>query len=128
MDVSFKYVKMCEKAMEIQKPWIRETGDYYIYKYGKDSKRKHSKVYVDPHIYFEQPQGTKQGIWLPRQDQLQKIVGAHNVKSLRAIFLVRNEDYSHLENYTSMEQLWLALIMEKLYKKRWTGEDWTLRK
>jgi len=26
--------------------------------------------------------------------------------------------------YTSMEQLWLAFVMEKIYGKVWSGTDW----
>ena len=72
-------------------------------------------------------------IWLPFQDQLQKMMGCDYNDWLpdflgfvfdfhegRFLF----EDYP--KQFTSMEQLWLAFVMKEKYGKVWDGATWTL--
>ena len=35
-------------------------------------------------------------------------------------------DFTHdnIENFSSVEQLWLGLVMESNYNKSWSGSDW----
>lgn len=75
-------------------------------------------------------------IWLPRQDQLQEMVNnpidmfiwglniytydGEQIESSQ-VELVR-----YFEQFTSMEQLWLAFVMQEKYNKIWDSEkqDW----
>lgn len=70
---------------------------------------------------------------LERQDQLQEMLG-ECVKSFR-LFVdkigYKNPDYDVLwaivgyyEEFTSMEQLWLAFVMKEKFNKTWNGSDW----
>ena len=64
MDISKEYIKMCEKAVEIQE--IRNQlglGDYYS-PYGHGFSLHGENKLIDKHDI----------IWLPRQDQLQDMV------------------------------------------------------
>ena len=133
MDTSKKYVKMCGEAEEIQ-------GDVPLF-----SKRIHSFFWADNKIggWNEVVNTkTKEWIWLPRQDQLQKIFGMDcncNMMWLhQGIELERFTNWlcnyeqdkeweSVKQNKTyhgtsSWEQVWLQLVMKKKYNKRWDNE------
>ncbi len=76
-------------------------------------------------------------IWLPRQDDLQKMVAdtidcpSH---SSCAIFINVghrmhqwcDEAWDYWMRFTSMEQLWLAFVMKEKYNKVWNGEEWNV--
>ncbi len=135
MDISGKYVEMCEKAEEIQKLWRFENGDYLCLKVDKI-----------PYVHTTCCEGCKweieneENIWLPRQDQLQKMI------SNKCIIKWEPEKYplhlsAILEEYIderiddwdaqswqpdSMEKLWLLFVMEKEYNKVWNGTSWKL--
>ncbi len=65
-------------------------------------------------------------VWLPRQDQLQemapfdvKAVG-QMAASLSAFVCVN--DIAYCQQFTSMEQLWLAFVMKEKHDKVWDGK------
>ena len=72
-------------------------------------------------------------IWLPRQDQLQEMIEwkpifdgppipmviAHGLYNFAQI---RMRQYC--KQFSTMEQLWLAFVMQEKYQKVWSGEDW----
>jgi len=114
MDTSETYIKMCREAREIQESWECEIGDWYI---------NRTICVVCDH------DPTDDSIWLPRQDQLQEMVGVKKltwgwIPFLR--FCVTGDwtinKYSLL--FESMEQLWLAFVMKEKYNKTWNGETW----
>ena len=114
MDVSSNYIKMCEKAVEIQEPWVisgRNIGDFYynLHTHHRDIWKAHNKLASD----FD--------IWLPRQDQLQEIYCAEYAFGLRWFyeFAIVNQI-----KFNSMEQIWLAFAMQEKYGKVWDGKDW----
>lgn len=102
MDTSNEYVKMCEKAEEIQTIWKPSIGDYHWRKYtvfgdelddqiwGNDNCPEitilHTKSSVDGYWFactkdgeertFSNYEGVVKctSIWLPRQDQLQEMI------------------------------------------------------
>jgi len=60
-------------------------------------------------------------IWLPRQDQLQEMVGqpySRPSKQLRELAEFSDEGHPS----ASFEQLWLAFVMKEKYGKTWKGE------
>lgn len=132
MDVSEKYILMCEQADDIQKDWEPQVGDWYC-----------DKNYPGAVGIWGSSLPTDTLVWLPRQDDLQKMLEERKT----TYFLI--EDFSDFmcENlledhgdvpYTppfkkeweraSMEMLWLAFVMHEKYGKCWNNEknEWGL--
>ena len=126
MDTTPKYIEMCEKAEEIQesRPPINpvtlyrlENGDVIDSK-GSFIACVESNDCVLRYKY----------IWLPRQDELQEMVKESSLSESLTAFYHWNYDIGFIwksdKEFTSMEQLWLAYVMQELYQKVWTGEEW----
>jgi hypothetical protein len=130
MDTSKEYIKMCEKAVEIQDMKSRtiETGDFYY------QKENRSYAYKGVHISktgiqrCPAPNPVTWRIWLPRQDQLQGMIDHMSVFDLMRDFNEFNDfngdnrPYTHSLN--SMEHLWLAFVMKEKFNKTWNGTEW----
>jgi len=151
MDTSKEYIEMCEKAVDIQelygksiKKEISESYGDFICEKGKIYViNEHSAVNIiktwvlSTTINLKGLPESKRDlvgityIWLPRQDQLQDMVFNtfinDKTRTLYTIliclenFEVENKIFS--ENW-SMEQLWLAFVMQEKYNKKWNGKDW----
>jgi len=71
-------------------------------------------------------------IWLPREDQLQEMVGNYE-KCCDVIYEYLDagvgSDMSPLweVGLKSFKQLWLAFVQKELYNKVWNGDDWKAR-
>lgn len=81
-------------------------------------------------------------IWLPKQDQLQEIVGdfianelEYDECDIKMAFIsfkrwldmqYYDEPYTCVPTnvFDSGEQLWLAFTMQEIYNKIWNGEEW----
>lgn len=67
---------------------------------------------------------------LERQDQLQEMVceTVDKVMWMPTLFYWGEQDWywvtKYAKQFTSMEQLWLAYVMEEKYNKRWDGDEW----
>ena len=115
MDFSEKYIRMCQKAKEIQKKWKGSGWDF---------------VYVSRDKFLGLKQDSWRSsdycIWLPRQDQLQKIITNKGYFRFSLIELFYHFANRNVDKYTSMEQLWLAFVMWHKYKKIWDNkkEEW----
>ena len=138
MDTSEQYIRMCEKATEIQEQipdathvtWLATipiTGFHLENVFASSSDMVIDKF-----------------IWLPRQGQLQKMLltTERDFIELLADFywhwaayktdetypwrsLVHPEDMIRIrKDFTSMEQLCLAFAMKEKYSKVWNGKDW----
>jgi len=114
MDTSETYIKMCN-CEEIQGQW------------------KPNKIDFAPYYSLAIPMNIprKSRVWLPRQDQLQEMVGEeYPIDLLYGFHRFYNtmgcDLYPHTINgaKTSMEQLWLAFVMKEKYNKVWYGSDW----
>lgn len=87
-------------------------------------------------------------IWLPRQDQCQEIMKeSHTLGAMiQDIYWFyepehfcpdQDNDYreckcdeigiTRRKMFDSIEQLWLAVVMDELYKKEWNGSEWILK-
>jgi len=124
MDTSKEYIKMCEKAVEIQD----KTEIIF-------AEKVSDVVIVDGDWWFYAGADSNQykKIWLPRQDQLQGMIQGSVWEKI-----LRFKDFHHvkedgspiqriscgLENITTFEQLWLAFVMKEKFNKTWNGEDW----
>jgi hypothetical protein len=122
MDTSETYIKLCEKATEIQ--GIKAKPTLMVW----DT----TPLYIDPDgDWYAQNGLWANGVrvlWLPRQDQLQRILGTDFLNTLHRLHewsisgWVWGNGYPQV--YTSMEQLWLGFLMKEKYKKTWNGTDW----
>ena len=106
--------------------------------------------YGDQYVSEYNPKG--ENVWLPRQDQLQSFY-AENLKLdarglLELITDLRDfcdpfdrlgtmplpvaareaeREEKYVEQFVSMEQLWLAVVMQENFQKSWNGEEWISR-
>lgn len=62
-------------------------------------------------------------IWLPRQDDLQKMVDT-NCWTVINLFLKYINNLQYPLGLTSMEQIWLAFYMHEVHGKTWDGDKW----
>lgn len=130
MDTSEQYIKMCKEAEEIQtiywdEDYFESLSDFY------------ADNFADPmDFYADREKMMREGkwrVWLPRQDQLQEMVANPEHKDsswkvsdlyykMHHFYNVKYSDYP--SSFASMEQLWLAFVMEARWNKHWNGEDW----
>lgn len=160
MDNTETYIKMSERAIDIQMLWTPQEGDWFK----ADEVRCLSckwfcQEYKYPEIEFAMTEDIEWNvvdegsvpvqeitmgrgkfifkryrypIWLPRQDQLQKMLGLKDECPLHVLKYIisktQHKDSLDKHNYwvdiDSMEQLWLAFVMEEKFNKFWNGEDW----
>ena len=128
MDQTETFIRMCEKAWQIQKPMpCIEDGDYYWWSVTGKAHLSYTESHNDYKVHHPEEWDWLRGrsiIWLPRQGQLQEMLMPSRYKekydmcSAFAAFLCDKPDIM------SMEQLWLIFAMQQLYGKVWNGEDW----
>ena len=117
MDTSKEYVKMCEKAVEVQEQYCDvRKGDWWFCLNGVT-------VCISISYY---PKRENQ-VLLPRQDQLQDIwddgtYGCDLSEWILDAFYSWFKKYG-FNNY-SMEQLWLSFVMAERFNKVWKEGDW----
>jgi len=121
MDISSQYIKMCEKAGEIQEIAPRDQCSFLPF-----TTNAYQLPYVlgsDGSFWVKIPKslGTFGVVWLPRQDQLQEMCEPP-LDILLMEFWKWLPRYDVGVKYTSLEQLWLAYIMYKKYRKIWDEE------
>lgn len=128
MDTSETYIKMCN-CPEIQEKWDVNTGDYYwtgksieitewllshIYHFAQ--KHMITDTYVEEQL--------KDCIWLPRQDQAQKMIGDMG-RCYEAFYEMILFDQRNLgQEAKTMEQMWLIVYMHEEHGKAWSGTKW----
>ena len=123
MDTTEEYIRMCEGSKEIQKGMHRFLDMFYSV--------NAPEYDADGICWFNRD--NKKTIWLPRQDQLQKLTGIVAIPTLLSQFnefVFGNVGYTTQEmcNFiNSCEQLWLAFVMKKVYEKFWNGKEWVKR-
>ena len=147
MDATNRYAMMCQKAEEIQNLWIPKQCDFIINQEDLEEgvrfcRPAESLVQVvnmyyeeqDSEQYLQEYEDLKeQALWLPRQDQLQKI-SEPDITRVYSIMskVMENQYHDYSKNasvtaselFYSMEQLWLAYIMKEKFHKVWNEEDW----
>lgn len=144
MDTTNQYIEMCRKAGEIQELWVPSCSDYVVspttgfFEIYSSRELENAIRYKNDYI------------WLPRQDQLQEMLitifedknkTAYvpvKMPQYRNNYLCRSmigsfDSYIHRNSpardeciwqFSSMEQLWLAYVMEKKFNKTWNGGNW----
>ena len=130
MDTSKEYIAMCD-CEEVQGQWKCEMGDWYFCQCkdipGYPDGYSVSVIFDgDADIRSSDLPKSHTDTWLPRQDQIQEMMGeSQNCRYL----LKRLNDWcgDHAYGwmlYASMEQLWLAFYMHEKHNKTWDGEAW----
>ena len=135
MDTSETYIKMCEKAEEIQKLAPREAkmDDPHYFEQHNFIADSGGRISPEDDGYFFGLD--KVQVWLPRQDQLQEMLDYRKiglnypVKSgwltpLPPTLMAIQDFLKSSWVWESWEQLWLAFVMYEKYNKTWDGEDW----
>lgn len=132
MDTGKDYIKMCEKAQEIQESKsLLEDGDYYVIKNRRIVRNFNNELWQlgYPKDVFE---GEKP-IFLPKQDQLQDMIDSNKYsfnrwieefyKFAEATFITKTSEWkSNGDCFPTFEQLWLAFVMKEKHNKTWNTE------
>jgi hypothetical protein len=149
MDATNRYAMMCQKAAEIQNLWRPKQCDFIInledLEEGLSFCRQAESMVQVVDMYYQDHESTEyqqesqdlkeNALWLPRQDQLQKIVEPDDSKVYSIIRSVIESQYYEFSKGTyvaatdvfySMEQMWLGYIMMEKYNKIWNEEDWVM--
>ena len=115
MDVTEKYILMNKKADEVQKllyQGVRLYGTPFWY------DNTLIRILAGEVFYFADfNEVKKETVWLPTQDQLQRIVKldiAPLVYNFCNFFLVRD-----IVGFDTLEQLWLDFVMRNKFDKKW---------
>jgi len=124
MDTSEQYIKMCEKAEELQEIWEPQPFDNFCYRHHReDAPWWWSKL----DRFGEINKKRDIHIWLPRQDQLQEMLKVDYDQRIISIWEMERflEFYkTKWKIFETMEQLWLAFVMKEKYGKIWDGKKW----
>lgn len=140
MDNPKEYILMCSKTKKIQLYYKNiqlhksywNVGDQYINIYDGDEE---INICSFDSEYGESVKRDKD-IWLPRQDQLQKmIIDKYGLEDMIGAFyhfsiaetykIITNSSLNATVFFNSMEQLWLAFVMKVKYNKQWSIESKT---
>ena len=142
--ITKNYIKMCERAKEIQCDRILgryDFGDIYYLKSGHKHGGKFR--FIGSYDGYDcDKELIEKSIWLPTQEQLQEMLTMDTEyakeynKKEGAIFCgfyifldmmdwVRNcLKKPTTINCNSMNEMWLIFVMSEKYSKIWTGEKW----
>jgi len=133
--ITDNYIKMCEKAEEIQesRPFL-EKGDYFY-----NVRACLGEISMTENSVLERLKGCPI-IWLPTQEQLQEMleeiknntyiafrfnhflnVEYNNVTFQPAYILLNSINPIFM---CSMNEFWLAFVMKERWNKVWDGENW----
>lgn len=132
MDKSKQYIEMCADAFEIQyertpanvnlkRGIVFQPGDYYL-EYSRTIVTVLGEDVTPPY-----PAGDP--MWLPRQDQLQKIIKDKLLIGIPGLINGFDMFVTEVGNmfptvFNTMEQLWLAYAMKTIANKTWSGKQW----
>jgi hypothetical protein len=142
MDTSETYIKMCEKATEIQTIWEVQGGDWYVDLITFVGERfveiigGHSPKWEYDEEEYNYLSKKTRSFWLPRQDQLQEMFIQHwykeEMEKFHAIcfiqmmkeWIINYASRGHPTKFPTLEQFYLVLCMDTICNKTWNGEDW----
>lgn len=130
MDKTDTYVRMAD-CPEIQQSHVFEDGD--IYSFLSSDLTPGREGWSCPQVWHKPWWKAVTFLWLPRQDQLQAMVGLSPYQLCVSIARLVSAGYvdddcesKYSEQFTSMEQLWLAFVMQEKHNKGWNGNAWVL--
>ena len=124
MDTSAEYVKMCD-CPEIQGQRGLHGDRWNVLAWHEPNLEAHG-ISDHPPLAV-----TGHEVWLPRQDQLQEMLGALcgtweallvELSSWHSPWGALHNEYA--SSFKSFEQAWLAFVMHEKHNKHWNGEEW----
>ncbi len=142
MDTSEIYIKMCEKAEEIQAlspnpednnphsptQWDRDYVSHFYLPHEKRVEILKWDNDTNQPIIGDYNDDTTDAIWLPHQDQLQEmtkecclVCQSCDLERFGNSMIDKWDDMNYMPTW---EQYWLMYTMAKKYKKFWDGTDW----
>ncbi len=140
MDKSPAYVTMCEKAAEVQEHWRQEHGDVFLGEQGRITcwvAGVHDTKPIRQGMCIERSSDDKlirlrKYIWLPRLDQLielAQVPGKRYERITQDFFEWTKREYPFSSGeprhiFGSLEQIWLAFVMQRKFDKGWDGLRW----
>lgn len=126
--ITERYIKMCEKAEEIQREWKPELGDRYWNTFWKLCEYNYSEVICSSSFEKGDIDEKVKNIWLPTQEQLQEMLDGdyfYHAFNLDVVNETMKRLYSEDGLYSPFEtgnEFWLAFVMWKRYGKVWDDE------
>ena len=147
MDTSEQYIKMCEKAWEIQELDCKFIRNLYVSSPEAGTCPKHKWIgfgkycrdcgsKLKPYKMYETREGDSRldkEVWLLRQDQLQDMLieaGIESFELVRRIYTNAPSSWAATKYQSikciaaSPEQALLQLLYHEKYNKVWNSEDW----
>ena len=130
MDTTDKYIEMCRQLPAEMNSDIID-GDFYYWKLSSQESGKicisYTEDYEEYTVHYPEQWdylNDREIVKLYRQDQLQDMIKSKYILNWDFYSFV-NDGLSHyLDYFRSMEQLWLAFVMQEIHKKRWNGSEW----
>lgn len=138
MDTSKEYIKMCD-CPEIQDLWQPKEGDHkdLVWSNWDSMTMKHKgkgKVWVANLNTWAEVRKSDAGegwfkkfcIWLPRQDQLQEMIGNLSIAEILDLTCDMFDDVKVMqEGYgLTFESLLLQVVMKEKFNKIWHSQLW----
>ena len=126
-----KYIKMCEKAKEIQRIWKPKLEDWVYDEYAKNWVGKSIYVLgcewaqIEKNKDFSNYRQIYKVIWLPTLEQLQEIYcqeyegGKDMWDAFYEFFYGKKLYIEDVIGFYDTKAIWLAFVMWKRYKKVW---------
>jgi hypothetical protein len=130
MDFSENYLNMCVKAKDVQLAHTTyEAGDFYFEKRDPVTQKPLFSVASESMDGKERTIASLISMWLPRQDQLQAMIGDYPAQcKLLAPHMMKMTIFDSINTGSdfveSMEQLWITIVMKEKFNKVWKNTDW----
>lgn len=138
MDKSRQYIQMCKRSKEIQVLWQPKVGDFYA---DSDQTIRCWIPGASPFQAIRNGFAIEPGdkvtrisplIWLPKLDQLIEMsqVRSAGFRDMSFVFYEWVKQPYGQNNrpanrvFISLEQLWLAFIMNRKHLKHWMDDNW----
>jgi hypothetical protein len=149
MDDTEEYINMSKSSLEIQalKPLIGgklESGCYFYEDIDNIGDYVSIAYICQQDLFYSELPESDNYVWLPRQDQLQKILAnyyseqdgmVYSSHYIKVAFIDFKAwlDKQYLNKpfvcvptncFDSGEKLWLAFVMKQKYNKEWRNDSW----
>ena len=140
MDQSPAYIRLCRNAHEIQELWQKQHGDFFVGEQGRIEcwiTGIHEARDIRQGVRVSSPSGEgvieiRKYVWLPKLDQLielAQVPGRRYELITQDFFDWTRRDYGVIPGeprriFQTLEQVWLAFVMQQKFEKGWTGRRW----
>ena len=129
MDETEQFIKMAD-CPEIQEQWKKEQYGDILAVYDRKRTYENGSHYYTLLIAGGPPiRKSKNRIWLPRQDDIQKMMKGVPAGFIKVLYNyiyggIDGIDIAHyFLNFETMEQLWLAFYMHEKHSKVWSSKE-----